>query len=190
MKIKYFIKSFHYLRIFFSPFKRPKINFYIGKIAIGTPYFYPRKWVKLSKREVIIKAFERYTSSLSTDKTLAYWIRNYTDTQKAIPKKIGFDFVSLGWKTKWTSTDYRFEWSPMISFVFFKWQFVVFFIPEHQEHAWTSWLYYERDTDKTKSAEERVKQCREGFPQIWTLYKKDGKETIDYYQYILKKKYL
>ena len=40
-----------------SPFKRLKLKFYLGKTAIGTPYFYPRKWVKatpeLARKEAL-----------------------------------------------------------------------------------------------------------------------------------------
>ena len=35
-----------FISYFNSPFKRPKLKFYLGKVAIGTPYFYPRKTVK------------------------------------------------------------------------------------------------------------------------------------------------
>jgi hypothetical protein len=44
--IKMKMKDFRYLKAYFSPFKLLKPRFYIGKTAIGTPYFYPRKWVK------------------------------------------------------------------------------------------------------------------------------------------------
>ena len=93
------MKNFTYLKSFFSPFKTPKIKFYIGKIKHGTPYFYPRKWINDKERPGFLKA---------------------------VPKKIGFDFVDLGWKTKWTETDYRFEWGPLWSFVFFNYKFVYF----------------------------------------------------------------
>ena len=89
-RIKYFIKDFDFLRAYNSPFKAPKLKWYCGKIALGTPYFFPRRWIKNPDKSGYLKA---------------------------VPKKIGFDFVPLGWKTKWDS--YRFEWSPMISFVFF-----------------------------------------------------------------------
>jgi hypothetical protein len=98
----------------FSPFVRPKLKFYIGKVAIGTPYFLPRKVVN----------------------------------GKFVNKKIVFDFVGLGWKTKWSDTDFRFEWSPVASFVFFKWQIAVMVIPENQNHYWEAWLYYFKKTDK------------------------------------------
>ena len=110
---------------------------------------------------------------------------------KSVPKKIGFDFVALGWKTKYRDDDYRFEWSPIWSFVFFKWQIAIIFTAPEQDHYWSSWLYYYYNTDKTKSKADRIAQCRKEFPQIWTKYKSNNsKETIDYYNLILKNKYI
>jgi len=150
------MNRFEYLKAFNSPFKRPKLKWYIGEIAIGTPYFYPR---------VIDK------------KT-----RNFK------PKKIGFDFVDLGWKTKWSSTDYRFEWAPLISFVFFKWQIAVMVIAPEQSQYWEAWLFYHRDTKGTP--EERIKQCKEDFPLDYTVHRTGQEpEKINYYNLILKDKY-
>lgn len=156
------MNKFEFLKVYNSPFKRLKLSFYIGKIAIGTPYFFPRNWVQSKQKE---------------------------DYLIPIPKKIGFDFVGLGWKLKWTDTDYRFEWSPVWSFVFFKWQIAIIFNAPEAYHYWESWLYFERNTDKTKSFEERIKECRIKAPQTWTRYKESGNETIDYYDLILKEKY-
>lgn len=157
------MKRFGYIKAFNSPFKRPKLKWYFGKIAIGTPYFYPRRWVD------------------NPDKP---------GYRKAVPKKIGFDFVSLGWKTKWTDTDYRFEWSPLVSFVFFKWQIAVMIIPEEQNHYWEAWLYYNNNTDKEKSQRERIQQCKEGFPLNYTVSDGKTKTKVNYYNKILKEKYL
>ena len=108
-----------------------------------------------------------------------------------MPKKIGFDFVGLGWKTKWTDTDYRFEWSPVISFVFFGYQIAATVVVPQSSHYWEAWLYYENDTDKTKSAPERIEQCKKDFPLIYKV-SQYGKEetTVNYYETILRKKYL
>lgn len=107
-----------------------------------------------------------------------------------IPKKIGFDFVGLGWKTKWTSNDYRFEWAPRISFVFFGYQIAVIVNAPHANMYWESWLYYEKSTDKSKSKKERIEQCKLECSQTWTIYSKDTKQLVDYYKLILKNKYL
>jgi len=196
-KIKYFIKDLDFLRAYNSPFKAPKLKWYCGKIALGTPYFFPRKRVKatperahqatldsIKSTEEFNKRNPEYTRSIRPyDEIFASKI-NYS---YAVPKKIGFDFLPLGWKTKWDS--YRFEWSPMISFVFFKWQIAVTFVAPHADHYWESWLYYTRET-KGDTA-ERVAQCRKEAPQTWSRHHQDGtKETTDYYNLILKKKWL
>jgi hypothetical protein len=56
---------------------------------------------------------------------------------------------------------------------------------------WECWLCYEYSTDKTKSKQERIDECRKLLPQIWTRHNKDTglDETTDYYDIILKPKY-
>jgi hypothetical protein len=157
------MNKFTFLKAFNSPFKRPKLNLYIGKVAIGTPYFFPRKWITNPKKP------------------------NY---EMAIPKKIGFDFVGLGYKLKWDDTDYRFEWSPVWSFVFFKWQIAIIFNTPEESHYWESWLYFERNTDTTKSKLERIQQCMKEFSLTYTVSSNGNKQTIDYYTKVLKTKYL
>ena len=125
------MNKFKYVKALWSPFKPFKVKWYVGKTKIGTPYFYPRKTVNDPDKPGYLKF---------------------------VPKKIGFDFVPLGWKTKFDF--YRREWNPRISFVFFKWQIAVTFVPEHDMHYWEAWLYYDRNTDKTKSKRERIEQCR------------------------------
>jgi hypothetical protein len=147
---------------FFSPFVRPKLKFYFGKTKIGVPYFYPRKLVMDPEKP---------------------------GYQKFVTKKIGFDYCKLGWKTKWDNNDYRFEWSPVLSFVFFGFQLAIIVHAKEQDHYWMPWLYYHKSTDKNKPIGERVKDCIENFPQTWTRTTKDKSETIDYYQLILKKKW-
>jgi hypothetical protein len=158
-KLKY---SFEWMRVFFSPFITPKLKFYLGKVQFGTPYFLPRRWIENKEKPGYMKS---------------------------VPKKIGFDFVSLGWKTKWQIDDYRFEWEPMWSFVFFKWQFCIFFSVPHTCHYWECWLFYTKQTDKSQPVEERLKDAIERFPCVWTSYKGDDKETICYWNLILKKKW-
>ena len=108
-----------------------------------------------------------------------------------VPLKVGFSSCSLGWKTKWTSTDFRHEWNPVISFVFFGYQIAATFYHEHSSHYWESWLCYEYASDEKQSKRERIAFCRKECPQTWTRLHKDGtKETTDYWNLILKKKYL
>ena len=159
-KIKYFLEGFNWMKAYTSPFKPPVPKFYVGKVALGTPYFLPRRWVNNKEKP---------------------------GYQKPVPKTIGFDFVSMGWKTKWD--DYRFEWSPMWSFVFFKWQIAVSFIAPNQDHYWECWLTYTNRTDKSLSKKERIEIAREKFPCVWTTHSTEGKETKCYWDLILKKKY-
>jgi hypothetical protein len=200
-KIKYFIKKFMFLKALNSPFKPFKLKWYIGKVAIGTPYFFPRKWVSGNHKlinEAVLNHIKKEESYNRMNPNYARKILSYDELYKerrnssfAIPKKIGFDFVGLGWKTKWNDTDYRFEWSPLISFVFFKWQIAIIFDAPEPDHYWTSWLYYEYNTDKCKSQKERIKQCQEEFLQNWISHSSDGVKTkINYYNFILREKYL
>jgi hypothetical protein len=164
IRVKFFLNDLRFLKILFSPFRPFGLNFYAGRIAIGTPYFYPRRAVK--------------------DKDNPGWL-------KFVPRKVGFDFVSLGWKTKWSDTDFRFEWGPLLSFVFFGYQIVVRTKVNDPDQYWEAWLYYEYATDKTKSRRERIAQCRKEFPQTWTTHHGDDtKVTVDHYNLILKPKYL
>jgi len=145
--INWFSYKFDYIGVFNSPFVRPKFKWYFGKIALGVPYFLPRK-------------------------------------------KFGFDVVGLGWKTKWNDTDYRFEWGPIASFVFLKWQIALSLEVPDPDSYWEAWLYYSYNTDKIKSQTERIEQCREGFPRRWITYKGDGIKTErNAYNEILKEEY-
>jgi hypothetical protein len=189
-----------FLKAFNSPFKRPKLKWYCGKTAIGTPYFYPRKWVKGTPklaRKAALKHIAREEDYNRMNPGSARTIKPYDEIyqemlrrEHAIPKKIGFDFVGLGYKTKWSDTDYRFEWASLLSFVFFGYQIAVMVIAPHQQHYWEAWLYYENNTDKTRPASERIQICRNNFSLTCTVSDKDGKRTVDYYNEILKNKYL
>jgi len=190
-KIKYFFGKFWWLKVYFSPFKPIKPRFYIGKIAIGTPYFFPRKWVKYTTQDIIEAATKAFNDPKLVKKSWYEWYTQYSKGySKAVSKTIGFDFVDLGWKIKWSDTDIRYEWSPIWSFVFFKWQIALIFVPEHADHYWECWLIYEKHTDKSKSKIERIRQAKKIFPCIWTSHYKDKTETICYWDLILKDKYL
>ena len=160
-----------YWKANWSPFKRLKLSWYVGKIAVGTPYFLPRRTVKSRTKP------------------------GYLEFK---PRRFGFNYTGLGFKTKWTNTDYRFEWSPIISFVFWRWQIAATVVPkivkEHRsgvDSYWQAWLYYEYDTDKTKSPAERVEQARKEFPMLSTIYRQGEKPVdVDWWEVVLKKKYL
>jgi len=158
--MKFFNTLKEFVSYFNTPFVRPKLIFYIGKVSVGTPYFLPRKSIKDPDKPGYLKF---------------------------IPKKIGFDIVKLGWKTKWSQ--FRFEWAPLISFVFFKWQIVITIVAPDQHHYWESWLYYQYETDKKKSKLERAIQCQKEYTQIWETSKDGVRTKVDYYDKIIKKKY-
>ena len=187
------MKNLDWIKVYSSPFKRPQISLYMGKTQIGVPYFHPRKWVKLNKEDCLKKATEDskrlgHVKYGFDPESIAHEYANWT---KPVPLTIGFSYCSLGWKTKWTSDDFRHEWNPTLSFVFFGYQIALTVYSAHHSHYWEPWLYYEYATDKTKSKRERIEQCRKKAPQTWTSHK-HGEEpiTTDYYTKILKSKYL
>lgn len=194
------MKKIEFLSAFFSPFVRPKLRFYFGKIQVGVPYFFPRKWVRATPqmaRKATLDYIKNEESYNKLNPNYARKIRPYDEVyqeklrcQYAVPKKIGFDLVGLGWKTKWTDTDYRFEWSPLLSFVFFKWQFVIKIVAPHPDEYWCSWLYYTRDTDKSKSKRERIYQTQEEFSQKYRQWQNGIESQIDYYPLILKQRFV
>ena len=199
-KISNFKYNCGYLGVLNSPFVGLKLKWYFGKIRYGTPYFFPRKCVKCSfedgvkawdKMNVISQEF--YLRQQSKES----WIKNYAKTHtKTVPiKYFGFDYTTLGWKTKWG--DYRFEWSPSISIVIFGKQLFITIIPKMGKTPedtrimvdiyWEAYLTYKYRTDKTKSKHERLEQTMKEYSCTW-----GNKEMgyMDYYPLILKDKYI
>lgn len=193
----WFKYNFDWMSVYFSPFKTIIPKLYIGKVAIGTPYFLPRVWKKATPKKAIdaaIKEMKDVEKHNSVEGSYKRKVNSFGDLYERYlrhsfsePKKIGFDFVDLGWKTKWRSTDYRFEWNPVWSFVFFGYQIAIKFVPIEPHHYWECWLYYSRHTSgKTKY---RIEQARKEFPCVWRSTK-DGVETKTcYWDIILKDKY-
>jgi len=178
-----------FIRTYNSPFKPLKLRWYFGKVAIGVPYFLPRKWVKFT----YVDALKKATEDVNNVRLIVYGmnptdiVKNYMSYSKPVPKKMGFDFRDVGWKTKWTSDDYRFEFSPIVSFVFFRYQIVLTFVAVEASNYWESFLFYYFETDKKLSQKERIEDCKKRFPNIWTTHKSNGeKTTINYYDLILK----
>lgn len=153
------------LNLLNSPLKLPKLKFYFGKISVGTPYFYPRRWIK--------------TKNGHTPKTCKYF-------------KI--DIVNLGYKTKWSSSDYRFEWGPLLSIVILNKQFCVFLYSPTPDNListyWETYLLYKNHTNKNNNIKQRTRELVENYPCKITSWKDGNKETIYPYKHILKEKYL
>lgn len=189
-----------FIKTFFSPFKPLKWKWHLGKVKVGTPIFMPRTWKKATPkkaREEALKEIERIRihnlkegSYKLTEHTFDELYERYLRYRFPQPKKIGFDLRDVDWKTKWCEKDIRFQFSPVFSFVLFGLQFAIVFVAPEPDHYWPSFIYYHLHTDKTKSKEERLKQCREEFPNTWTRHYQDKTETIHYYRLILKKKYV
>ena len=197
------MKKFTFLKILNSPFKPFKLKWYVGKTQIGTPYFFPRKWIKATPElahKATLEYIEREESFNKLNPNYARKIKPYDEVyqeklqhQFPVPLKVGFSSCDLGYKTKWSDTDFRFEWSPVFSFVFFGYQIALTIqAPNDADAYWEAWLYYEFRTDKTKSKQERIEQCMKEFPRTYTIYYKtptEYTETVNKYQSILKNKY-
>ena len=197
-KLYWFFKDLSWMAVYFSPFKPIIPRFYLGRTKISTPVFLPRKWVKATPErahkavEDYIKREENY-NKLNPD--YARKIKPYDEVfaekmkySYAVPLKVGFSSCSLGWKTKWDS--YRFEWNPIWSLVFFGYQIALIFRPENDCHYWESYLYYTYATDKSKSTKERIEEAVREFPNIWTSHSAGKEEKINYWDLVLKGKYL
>jgi hypothetical protein len=199
MSLKYTLERFRWVKALFSPFKSFKVGLYAGKTQIGVPYFFPRKWVKGNNRmitEAVLSEIAAQKKWNENNPNYARKIKSFEELfnekknyKFAVPLKVGFSYCSLGWKTKYD--DFRHEWNPILSFVFFGYQIALTFYSPYHSHYWESWLYYEYRTDKTKSKRERIEQCRKEAPQTWTSHRHDEEPvTTDYYTKILKPKWL
>jgi len=201
-KLKYILEPFRWIKALFSPFTPFKVNWYVGKTQIGTPYFLPRKWVKATPELATKAALEQIESSRkwnerNPNSTFKHTIKSFEEVYEEkmhcsfpVPLKVGFSMNGLGWKTKWDQYDIRHEWDPVISFVFFGYQIAATFYHPHQSHYWESWICYEYCSDKKQSKRERIAFCKKKCPQTWTRISGGKEETVDYYQLILKTKYL
>lgn len=142
-----------------TPFKGFIPRFYIGKLKVGTPYFYPRKWVKQPD-----------------------------GSHKAVQLRVGFDSCGLGWKTKWEETDVRHEWNPVWSFVFFGLQVAVTFRPPNDSQYWESYILYQLFTEgSVRERVDYLKETFPN--EWTNKWARGGVEKIDYLQKALKSKY-
>lgn len=179
-----------WLRAYNSPFKTPTLKWYCGKTALGVPIFYPRKWRKYTRVDAELSAIEAMGNPRLVKKSYEEWCEYYKNYSKAVPLKIGFSSNGLGWKTKWERDDYRFEWSPRLSFVCFGYQIAVTVVAPHASNYWKSFLAYTYETDKTNSIKKRLEYCRKNYPNTWSSGSGKEKITTDYYKLILKNKWL
>jgi hypothetical protein len=198
--IRYIIEDLRWLKVLNSPFKPFRVRCYIGKTRVGTPYFLPRKWVKATPalaKESALKTIEAENNWNKRNPDYTRKIKSYDEIYQEkltyrfpVPLKVGFSYCGLGWKTKWTNTDFRYEWGPVLSFVFFGYQIALMVGHKYVSHYWEAWLCYEYATDKNKSKVERIRECREKYPQTWKVLENGIETTVDYYDLILKTRYL
>jgi len=200
-KISNFKNNWGYLGVLNSPFVGLELKWYFGEIKHGTPYFLPRKWVKCNFEDAT-KAWDKLDDDVKLDYSKRVggtnkWFNDYIEGHsKPIPiKYFGFDYTSLGWKTKYE--DIRFEWSPSISLVIFGKQLFISIIPKMRKTPedttirvdiyWEAYLTYKYRTDKTKSKHERLEQTMKEYSCTWG---NNEKGYMDYYPLILKDKYI
>lgn len=191
--------KFKWIKILFTPFVLPQVKFYAGKTRVGVPYFYPRKWVKFTKKDMHKATMEELNKrrkhneifpenpKLSLDYEAIY--NSFKNHTKPVDLKIGFSSCGLGYKLKWTDTDYRYEYGPVYSFVFFGYQIAIMIGHDRPDHYWCAWLYYENHTDKRLSKEERIKDCIKNFPLTYIVWNKAGERSVNYYYDVLKPEY-
>lgn len=177
---------FYYLGVLNSPFVGLKLKWYFGDIRYGVPYFLPRKWVKMTKKdceESLQKDIKRLLPKYVEGRT---W-EHYKKYKKPVPIKwFGFNSCRLGWKLKWDEV--RYEYSPCYSLVLFGKQIFVTVLPkvsntlEAVDSYWEAWITYDTKTDSTKSEKERLEQLFEMYSCTWTI----KGESKNYYKEILK----
>jgi hypothetical protein len=197
-KLYWFLKDFEWMSVYFSPFKFFLPKLYIGKTAVGVPYFLPRKWVKATPKRALKATVDEIREIRAHNKRNPEYKRTekpfreiYDYKMKcsyAEPLKIGFSSCGLGWKTKWTSTDFRHEWNPIWSFVCFGYQIALIFRPEHDCHFWEMYLYYSKETKGT--IEERLLKAKKDFPCVWNSTINKVTEKTCYWDICIKNKYL
>jgi len=201
-KLKYKLDQLRWIKVLFSPFKPFKVRWYVGKTQVGVPYFLPRKIVKATPSLATKAAFNDIKRATDWNKanpnsSFQHKVKSFSEAydeqmknRHFVPLKVGFSYCGLGWKTKWDQYDIRHEWNPVISFVFFGYQIAMIVCAEHNSHYWESWICYEYYSDKTKSKQKRIAFCRRKCPQKWSTGSGENKVVTDYWDLILKPKYL
>lgn len=157
-------------------FVQPIKKYYLGKIAYGTPYFYPINFNStiLAIRKLELKpkeAYDEYVKNYphlknssqakfrnipmgrrSKDKIIKIF-DNYYFIEIGYP--ISINKINLGWKDKWETP--RFEYVPSFQIYFFKWQFCIFWkAPDGDDDKYYEmilWYLYYSDKDLRKAEE-------------------------------------
>jgi len=115
----------------------------LGKLAYGTPYFYPINFVSsiIKFRKLKLRDKQAYDTHIVNNpwQKESYRFTNLPLARRAKDKifklfdtyfwvqigwPISISYYGLGWKDKWETP--RFEWPPSFQIYFFKWQFCIF----------------------------------------------------------------
>lgn len=180
--------NLEFLEIINSPFKFPKIHFYFGDIKVGTPYFLPRKWVKLTREEAINKA-KNIKSGTFTNYTFDELVDYFSKHSKPVRKNFGFNWSTLGWKTKWD--EYRYEYPAVLSFVAFNKQIAITINGidgKYDMSYWEAWLYYKYNTKGSKK--EKIQETIKKYSCTWSHIENNETVYENHYYKILRKKYI
>jgi hypothetical protein len=169
MKIKKLLKEIK------GVFKPPIKRYYLGKLAMGTPYMWPLGFNKniITIRILKLRDPDKYNeyikdyphlkdtheakfSNFPMCRRSKDWV--FKIFGKDIWLQIGWPFVivttQLGWKDKWSSP--RFEFPPAFQIDFFHWQFFTWWqSPDKNDDRYYEmilwWLYYSnKDIEKAK----------------------------------------
>lgn len=170
-------------------FKPLKKQYYLGKIAHGTPYFYPwnfhstivsfrklklrtendrkeylNKWHSSSKYDIPYSKFSNLPMVRRTKDKIIKLFNNYYLVQIGWPVYI--TWFDLGWKDKYDSP--RYEWSPGFQIYFFKWQFCIVWnsIEFKNEKYPNTDLYYEMILWYLYYSDKDIKKAKDTWP--WT----------------------
>lgn len=159
-------------------FKPPVKKYYLGRLAYGTPFFWPRNFcntifkirkLKLTPQEELDKLPNdllrkaKKFSNLPLARRSKDWIirlgKSYYWIQIGWPIKIVN--LELGWKDKFDSP--RYEWGPSFMIFFFYWQFVIYWTTPI-ESDWHSDNYYEQILWYLFYADKDIEKAKETWP--------------------------
>ena len=159
-------------------FKQPIKKYYFGKLKFGTPYFYPKNFVKsiifirllkkrseseiyllINKNKYIYKK-DKYNTKFTNFPIVTrnkYWVKKILGNYYYI--EIGWPIIisenELGWKDKYNTP--RVEWYPFFQINFFNLQFCIWWIYKNESDTdnyyeqilW--WKFYSnKNIDKAK----------------------------------------
>lgn len=161
MKLKRFIESLYFLKIYLSPFRGIKPKFYFGEIKIANPYFMPRRYNKKEKK---------YES-----------ITNFGIDYNTLGWKTKFNYIRF---------EYNPSYSLVIFNKQFNITFVPNYKNGYADPMWEAWLYYYYRTDKSLSTKERLYQLFEQYNCTYSWSSNGETNKVDNYLYILKEKHL